>query len=163
MNISFFLAQYLQFRYKSSTKLELYIVDQVHEGNFEIIIRDNADKIEGDELVNADQIISTLDLDAHQKRHQYFHKGYNHLQVELKITEALKPELGSFHSLLSILVLENNKTDFVFSYISPKGEYILDSSSIHNNFSPEELQSKELLHYVNELLRDHFDAIRFTM
>lgn len=162
MDISFFLAQYLQFRYQSSSKLELYIVDQVHSGDFEIIIRDDGDKIEKDEVSKADQIISTLNLDPHQKCHQYFHKGYNHLQIEIKISDALIPQLGNFHSLISVLVLENPKTDFIFSYISPKGEYILDSSAIHNNFSPEELQSKELLQYVNELLEDHFNAIRFT-
>lgn len=162
MDISFFLAQYLQFRYLSSSKLELYIVDQVHTGKFEIIIRDDANKIEGKEIEHAGEIISSLKLKAKQKCHQYFHKGYNHLQIEIIITNELKPQLGNFYSLLNVLVLENPNTDFIFSYISPKGEYILDSKAIHQNFSPEELQSKELLEYVNELLKDHFDAIRFT-
>lgn len=162
MDISFFLAQYLQFRYPLSSKLELYIVDQVHAGDFEVIIRDNGEKIVEEEIDKADIIIGSLNLDASHKRHQYFHKGYNHLQIELPISDKLTPQLGDFHSLVSILILENPKTNFVFSYISPKGEYVLDSTVIHENFSKEELQSKELLQYVNELLKDHLEAIRYT-
>ena len=60
MDISFFLAQYLQFRYLACSELELYIVDQVHEKRFEIIIRDNGDKIDSDGIEKADQIIASL-------------------------------------------------------------------------------------------------------
>lgn len=162
MDISFFLAQYLQFRYPGSSKLELYVIDQVNAEKFEIIVRDDGKPLSEEEIGKADQIIASLSLNSSQKRHQYFHKGYNHLQIELTIGKKLIPELGNFHSLLSLLVLENPNTQFVFSYLSPKGEYVLDSTVIHENFSSEELQSKELLQYVNELLQDHFQAVRYT-
>lgn len=162
MNISLFLAQYLQFRLKSAKELELYLVDQVNSGSYDIIIKDTGDKIEKETLEESDNIIKVLNLQDLHKNHQYYHKGFNNLNMELKLDSGLVPHLGDFHSLLAMTILDHPQCNIVFSYMSPRGEYVLNSDSIHQNFSKEELQSKELLTYINELLKGHFDDIIFT-
>ena len=162
MDISFFLAQYLQFRLKSAKHLELYLVDQVNSASYDIIIKDDGDKIEEEKLEESENIIQILDLQAPHKNHQYFHKGFNNLNMELKLDSGLIPNLGDFHSLLAMIILNHPQCNIVFSYMSPRGEYVLNSDAIHQNFSKEELQSKELLTYVNELLQGHFVDIIYT-
>jgi len=162
MDISFFLAQYLQFRLKTAQQIELYLVDQVNKDSYDIIIKDTGDKIEGETLEESENIIKVLNLKEPHKNHQYYHKGFNNLNMELKLDKGLIPTLGDFHSLLAMLILDHPQTNFVFSYMSPRGEYVLNSDAIHQNFSKEELQSKELLSYINELLKGHFDDIIYT-
>lgn len=162
MDISFFLAQYLQFRLKSAKDLELYLVDQVNRGSYDVIIKDSGDKIEKDTLEESENIIKVLNLSEPHKNHQYYHKGYNILNMELKLGSGLIPSLGDFYSLLAMLILDHPQCHIVFSYMSPRGEYILNSDAIHQNFSKEELQSKELLVYINELLKGHFEDIQYT-
>lgn len=163
MDISFFLAKYLHFRFKFSKNIELYIVDQAHDLSFDVIIRDDGKAIADDDLVESSSIISMLNLQAPHVYHQYFHKGMNQLQIEFKISQIFKPELANFHSLLGMIILEYPDQTLHFSYMSPKGEYLLDSNTIHQNFSKDELQSKELLQYLNELLSEHFEAVRYTI
>ena len=162
MDISLFLAQYLQFRLKSAKELELYLVDQVNSGSYDIIIKDSGDKIEEETLEESDSILRVLNLQEPHKNHQYYHKGFNNLNMELKLDSGLIPSLGNFHSLLAMLILDHPQANIVFSYMSPRGEYILNSDAIHQNFSKEELQSKELLSYINDLLKGHFVDILFT-
>ncbi|NPD45279.1 MULTISPECIES: hypothetical protein [unclassified Lentimicrobium] len=162
MNISLFLAQYLQFRLKSAKELELYLVDQVNSASYDIIIKDSGDKIEDKTLEESEKIIKVLNLQNPHKNHIYYHKGYNNLNMELKLDSGLIPDLGNFHSLLAMIILDHPHCNIVFSYMSPRGEYVLNSDAIHQNFSKEELQSKELLTYINELLKGHFDDIIFT-
>lgn len=162
MDISFFLAKYLHFRFKYSKTIELYIVDQTHDLTFDVIIRDDGKTIADNELSESLSIISMLNVKPPHIYHQYYHKGMNHLQIDFKVSENLKPALGNFHSLLGLIILEYPDQTLHFSYMSPKGEYLLDSTTIHKNFSKDELQSKELLQYLNELLSEHFEAVRYS-
>lgn len=162
MDISFFLAQYLQFRLKTAKQIELYLVDQVNSGSYDIIIKDTGDKIEKETIEESENIIGVLNLKDAHKNHQYYHKGFNILNMELKLGKGLIPVLGDFHTLLAMAIIDHPQANFVFSYMSPHGEYVLNSDAIHQNFSKEELKSKELLTYINELLKGHFDDILYT-
>lgn len=137
-------------------------MDQAHNMSFDVIIRDDGNSIAENELSESLSIISLLNVQPPHIYHQYYHKGMNQLQIEFKISESFKPELGNFHSLLGMIILEYPDQTLHFSYMSPKGEYLLDSTTIHKNFSKDELQSKELLQYLNELLSEHFEAVKYT-
>ena len=119
-------------------------------------------EVEKEKIEESENIIGALNLTEAHKNHQYYHKGFNILNMELKLDNGLIPVLGDFHSLLAMLIIDHPQTNFVFSYMSPRGEYVLNSDAIHQNFSKEELQTKELLTYINELLEGHFIDIIYT-
>jgi len=162
MDISLYLINYIQSRIDYSTNtLELYIADTIQSSTIEIIIKDDGKKI-NDEKVNSKTFAGLLELSRSlggQISHLY-HRKQTTVQFEFQITEKSKVNINDFHSLFGVMMLNNPSVNIVFSYLSKKGEYTLNSLEIIQAFEPSELLQKEILIYMNELLSDHLNQIR---
>jgi len=156
-----FLNQYIDFRLSFAFHVELYLIDQVQENEFEILIKDNGPSMKGDELKSAKEKINHLSLKSPDKYYQYFHKGLNNLQIVLDVRNKTL-EMKDLHQTVAMLMLQHDQKEFIFTYISPKGEYLLNSNDFLNRFTNEEIQSKEFALYFNELLQDHLNEVIFT-
>lgn len=156
-----FLNQYIDFRLSFAQFLELYLIDQVQENEFEILIKDNGAALEGEELTSSKEKIKNLQLKDPDKYYQYFHKGMNNLQIVLDTTKN-SFDFSDLYQMIGLLMLQHYQKEFVFTYLSPKGEYLLNSKDFLSNFNQEEINSKEFALYLNELLQDHLSEIFFT-
>lgn len=156
-----FLNQYIDFRLSFAQHLELYLIDQIHENEFEILIKDNGASLDGEELESAKEKIDLLQLKDPDKYYQYFHKGMNNLQIVLNVLNT-DIQFKNLHQTIGLLMLQYPQKDFVFTYISPKGEYFLQSKDFLSRFKQEEINSKEFVLYLNELLQDHLSEVFFT-
>ncbi|NOR88130.1 MAG: hypothetical protein GQ527_11015 [Bacteroidales bacterium] len=164
MDVSFYLANYLQLRFESASKhIELYIVDGLKKNIAEVMIKDDGVKMDTSDDSKSESIYDSLSNISEQfngQIKQLFHKGETTLTMEWPLDNGEKPELGNFYSLFAMLMISNPETHIIFSYISKKGEYVLDSNKITTNFSKEELFQKETLNYLNEILKSHLDDVR---
>jgi len=156
-----FLYQYIDFRLSFAHHLELYLIDQIQENEFEILIKDNGASLEGEELESAKEKINHLLLNRSDKYYQYFHKGMNNLQIVLN-TQNNNFQLKNLHQTIGMLMLQFPQKEFVFTYLSPNGEYLLNSTDFLSRFTQDEINSKEFALYLNELLEDHLNQVFFT-
>ena len=85
---SLFLSQYVDFRLSFANQVELYLIDQIQENQFEVLIKDDGISLEGDELTSANEKLNKLQLKSPDKYYQYFHKGKNNLQIDVQYTKA---------------------------------------------------------------------------
>jgi hypothetical protein len=161
MIISLFLNEYLDFRLAKSSLVELYLVDQIQENLFEIFIKDLGDALNEEEVAQSKAKISKLNLKTSDKDYQYFHKGKNHLQIELDLQER-KINLSDLNKIVSYLMLQYSSKELVFTYLSPKGEYLLNSKDFLAPFSIEEVQSKEFPLYLAELLQNQLEEVIYS-
>lgn len=162
MDISFYLIKYLQFRIQArASVLELYIADTLNNDHIEIIIKDDAEKID-ENSSNAEPITELLQMADNingQLKHLY-HRKQNSVHIDWKVKQSNKISLENFHSLLAVLTLNSPQTRIVFSYLSKKGEYIFDSQKLFEEFSEEELRQKDTMTMMNEILDEQIDAVR---
>lgn len=161
MNLSLFLHQYIDFRLNNATSVELYLIDQIQQNQFEILLKDDGKSLEGEELDSAKDKIRKLDLKDPDKYYQYFHKGKNNLQIELE-TDSVHISFPELNNLIGFMMLQFPDKEFVFTYLSPKGEYLLNSKDFLSHFSEEEIQSKEFALYLNEILYDHLSEVVYS-
>lgn len=161
MNLSLFIHQYLDFRLSYAPVVELYLIDQIQEGQFEILIKDNGESLKDDELESAKSKIEKLNLSNPNKYYQYYHKGKNNLQIELRLQKT-KFSLPELNNTISFLMVQFPEREIVFTYLSPKGEYLLNSKDFISKFKLEEVQSKEFALYLNELLQNQLDEVIFS-
>jgi len=158
MDISFFLVTYLQSRIDASCKsIELYIADQLNDKAIEIIFKDDGSKLVSNNM--AYLRLSDLEKQFHGQLSHLYHKGQTIVNLEFNQHSQRTIKLGNFHSLLGITMINNPKTPILFTIISKKGEYILNSNSIISSFTSEELKKKEVLEYMNELLFSHISEV----
>lgn len=161
MILSAFIHSYVDFRLSIANYVELYIIDQIQENQFEIIIKDTGKSLEGDELKIAKNKINSLKLVLPNKYYQYYHKGQNNLQIEINYSKT-KPVLKDLNSTIALIMLQFPDKEFVFTYLSPKGEYQLNSKDFLGRFTNEEIQLKEFALYLNELLQNQLDDVIFS-
>lgn len=158
MNLSLFIHQYVDFRLCNSSIVELYIIDQIQNNLFELLIKDDGTELKGDELNSAQEKVKKLELSTRDKNFQYFHKGKNHLQLEIDLSKK-KLELSDLNNIIGFLMLQFQNKKLITTYLSPKGEYNLNSRDFVDKFTDEEIQSKEFALYLNELLQDQLSEV----
>lgn len=161
MDISLFLHQYIDFRLFHAQTVELYLIDQVQEGKFEVLIIDNGDAIANKELEQAQKIIINLDIEKPNKYFQYFHKGKNTLQFEFTLKKTVV-HVSDLNKTIGFLMVQFPDKELVFTYSSPKGEYILNSKDFIKDFTNEEISSKEFSLYLHEILQNHLDEVIYS-
>jgi len=160
MDISFYLANYIQYRISSRAKnVDFYIADCMQSNQAEIIIKDNGARLE-DESVPELCKLSDFCLELKGQHQLLFHKGENTLNLEWPIKKASSAQLTQLHSLLGLMMINNTEVRIVFTYLSKRGDYVLDSSKFHRMFNGDELMEKDLLVYMNELLEGHLKDVR---
>jgi len=165
MNISLYLINYLQSRVDAGARvIELYIADSIKKKVIEIIIKDDAAKIEEhDDGSEAYLGLTKLSEKLKASIKHLYHRKNTTVHLEWRLYKDSSHSLNDFHSLIGLLALNSPKTRLVFSYISKKGEYVFDSQKVLAEFSPEELLQKEILIYMNELLEEHLNDVRDSL
>ncbi len=159
MDISFSVIQYLRFRAESCSLLELYIVDQITPNKFEIVFKDNGEKLNPEAEQRGNQIFQVIPEAIPTKITTYFHKGFNNLQLELVMAKSNPIEYKNLGQLMSVIILENREKEIVFTLLKRKGEFTLNSQALLNNFSDDELQSDDFLIYLTELLEQQIELL----
>jgi len=161
MNISLFLHQYIDFRLFHAQVVELYLIDQIQEDKFEILIIDNGASIANKELEQAENMIKNLGVKSPNKYYQYFHKAKNTLQFEFH-TKDSQIKLLDLNKFVGLLMVQFPNKEFVFTYNSPKGEYLLNSKDFIKEFTNEEISSKEFSLYLHEILQNYLEEVIYT-
>jgi hypothetical protein len=161
MILTTFLNSYIPFRYESATLVEIYIVDQIQEGLLEFILKDNGIAIENKELKIATRKTELLKIKETDRLYQYFHKGMNNLQINTS-TQNNKTKLIDLNSTIVQLMLQFHDKELVFTYLSPKGEYVLNSKDFLRRFTKKEIASKDFILYLNEIFYDQLKDVAFS-
>lgn len=156
-----FLNQYVDFRLTHGELVEFYLIDQLQENQFEIIIKDDAPLLEGELLKSAKEKLDNLNLKIPDRYYQYFHKGKNNLKIDISFQKG-KIVLADLNHIIGLLMLQHSEKELVFTYLSPKGEYMLNSKDFLSRFTKEELASKEFALLLNELLQDHLIEVIYS-
>lgn len=163
MDISYYLAHHLQaIIAENVSKIELYIVDQLQENLVEIIFKYDCSGNFSNELNHQTPLIEITEKYGGSIS-ILNHKGDITQSFEWPIQEQFKPNLGNFYSLFGTIMLNHPDIHFILSFLSRNGEYILDSSFINKTFSREELQQKEVLSNMNDLLKDNLNNVRYSL
>ena len=164
MDFSFYLANYLESRILQKCKnMEIYIADNLESKLVELIVKDDAKEPAND-----------FSLEISESFHDFIHHiggnykvlkhlGLTNLNIELPVASKKTPKLGRFHSLLAMAILQNPHVQITFTFISPKGEYSIQSNNIIQAFDSEELQQKKLLKYMNELLEEEINKLSLSL
>ena len=164
MDFSFYLASYIQSRISLHCKnIEIYIADSIDHHLVELLVKDDAiDNPTDDSSLLASGFINLIE--KHKGRYkQLKHKGVVTLSIELPIQKKTKPQLGNFHSLLGMTLLNHPDLFISFTFISPKGEYMISTKKITSFFDVEELKQKDILEYMNELLGNEIDHLKVSL
>ena len=163
IDFSFYLAHYLQERILQKCRnVEIYIADNLEMHMVEIIVKDDARPNDSAEKLSLPQ--DFIDI-IHRTKGSYKalqHKGVHTLSIELSQKED-SFKLGNFSSLLSVVVLGNPKVQISFSFISPKGEFVIESRNIIEAFSSKELMEKRILKYMNELIIEEVEKLKISL
>ena len=59
-------------------------------------------------------------------------------------------------------MLQHPQKEFLFTYISPRGEYVLNSQDFLSRFTEDEIASREFAMYLNEILQYHLIEVVFS-
>jgi len=160
MDISFYLANYIQYRISSGAKnVDFYIADCMQAKHAEIILKDDGVKLDDDSRSELSQL-SDFCTEMQGQHQLLFHRGENTLNLEWPIKKALAVQLTQLHSLLGLMMIEHSDVHMIFTYLSRRGDYMLDSSKFHELFDGDELMDKYLLVYMNEILEGHLKDVR---
>ena len=164
MDFSFYLASYIQSRISLHCKnIEIYIADSIDHQMVEIIVKDDVTE----DLQDSSSLLPSGFIDLIERLHGRFkqlkHKGVVTLSVELPFKKKTKPQLGNFHSLLGMALLNHLNIFISFTFISPKGEYTITTKKITSAFDMSELKQKNILEYMNQLLKDEIDQLKVSL
>jgi len=167
MDISLYLMNFLQYRLVEKPRfINLYIADFYEKDLVEIIISDNASRMSE---LDKDMPRAFLNLKKFcdtsngQLKHLY-HRKDTSVQMSWPITAGDVPiVLGDFLSLYGMLVLSHPEIDFVFTYLSTKGEYLFRSADLFKAFDKEELLEKDTIAIFNNLLHESVDALSVVL
>ncbi len=120
MDISLYLIKYMQFRIDSNAHfIELYIADGFKSDNIEIVIKDDADRMEeGEQLSDAYINLSNLSTEFSGQVKHLYHRKHTSIYLDWPLNKRNVHTIGSFHSLLPMLALNAPETRIVFSYLS---------------------------------------------
>jgi len=161
MDISLYLTSFLQYRIaKSPTFVELYVVDQYDKGVLDFLIKDDAARFDDEESLAFNKLRSFCDQTHGQIKHLYHRKHTSIQMTWLPSGKKHQITINDFPSLFAVLILSHPKVNFVFSYLSKKGEYVFRSLDVFAEFSVAELQEKETLMVFIEILKKKINEIK---
>lgn len=163
MDISLYLMSFLQYRIvEKPSFINVYIADFYEKGVVDIIINDDASRM-NDSDEDMPQAFLNLKKICNKSKGQLknlYHRKDTSVQMTWYLTTKNTPiALGDFLSLFGMLMLSHPEIDFVFSYLSDKGEYVFRSSELFKEFNEEELIEKETLHVFINLLQENVNDL----
>ena len=164
MDISLYLTNFLQYRVvEDPTFIELYIADRYDKEVFDVLIKDDAKKLEEeDEDSGFSRLKQICDQTHGQIKHLYHRKQTSVQMTWLSAKEKSLVVMDDFPFLFAVLILNNPNVNFVFSYLSPKGEYIFSSKGLFKEFSQDELQDKETLIVFIDILKKEINKLKIS-
>jgi len=161
MDISLYLTNFLQYRIaEGSTFIELYIADQYEKDVLDFLIKDDAAKFDDEETLAFNKLKLFCDQTKGQIKHLY-HRKHTSVQMSWASTATGNHVvMDDFPSLFAVLILSHSNINFVFSYLSSKGEYVFTSQGLFKEFSKHELEDKETLMVFIDILKKEIDNLR---
>ena len=167
MDISLHLLSFLQYRLVEKPRfINIYIADSYEKDVVDIIINDDASKMnESDDDLSQPflNLKSFCDTSKGQLKLLYHRKDTSVQMTWQTNASDTFITLGDFLSLYGMLVLSHPKVDFVFTYLSQKGEYVFRSTDLFKEFNEEELLKKETIAAYNTLLHESVSVLRVLL
>ncbi|MCK5775759.1 MAG: hypothetical protein KAH25_06280 [Bacteroidales bacterium] len=141
--------------------IELYIADQYEKGVVDVLIKDDAKRLdEDDEGSGFSKLRQICDQTHGQIKHLY-HRKHTSVQMTWLSTKGESlVAMDDFSSLFAIIILNYPNINFVFSYLSTKGEYVFSSQGLFTEFSKDELQDKETLMVFIDFLKKEINKVK---
>lgn len=152
-------------------RIEMYIMENIKEDMLELIIRDNGEKFDV-RLMNSDNSFakksfpSLYFLQQNSRENEGKFKLLSHAQTGnlIEIVYPLKSNkrlsFGKASAYFSMLFISHPQIHFIFSQISRKGEFVFDSMQFLDTMGKIDMEDKEFLSNLKELIEMESAAIQ---
>ncbi len=153
-----------------ATQIEMYVVENMQENQLDLLIRDNGEKFEKN-LMKFDSTdtlmkypaLKFLEQNAKDLKGVFSMLSHNQSGNLIEIHYPLKNEnrlrLGSIDVFLSLLFVTHPKIHFIYSQISPKGEFLFDSENFRNMLDDVDFEDVETLGFLKNIIASESDAV----
>lgn len=155
----------------SADKIEMYIVENESEDKLELIIRDNGEKFDVG-FMQEDNRAFLKDYPAfHFFQYDSRHFGGdmqmlshslsgNTIAISYPLKSDKRPLLGDVAAFLSMLFITHPKIHFIYSQISPKGEFLFNSELFITAMGKIDYNDRKFLVNLKSLMATESAAIR---